>query len=213
MKPINLFSYGALLPHPWAKAFIALTVVVAAGPALAQLSATPAAKAPTLAPSVKRAVTVELTLFKVVKGADGKEQLLDATKVKPNDVLEYRATYTNHDTKAVKGVVANLPIPNGLVYEAKSAKPGATLVQVATKDGAFSAEPLTRKVGEKIEAVPYSEYRMLRWNLGQLPAGGSMAVSARATVEVYVPPAATAAQGATGGAQGSAVTAAPARKS
>ena len=201
MKTINVLSYFSSMRRRGAQGVAVLAVVVVAGPALAQLSAMPEAKASAPTATTKNAVTVVLTQSKVVKGTDGKERLLDATTVKPGDVLEYRATYTNRDTKVVKDVVANLPIPEGLVYEAKSAKPGATLVQAATKDGAFSAEPLSRNVGGQIEAVPYPEYRMLRWSLGSLPAGGFKAVSARATVQVYVPPVTAAAQGAASGAQ------------
>ena len=146
--------------------------------------------------AAKTAETVELTQVKVVKGADGKEQLLDARSVKPGDTIEYRATYTNRSGKPVNGLSANLPIPEGLQYIAKSAKPDSTLVKAATKDGLFSAEPLTVKVGTKTEPVPYAEYRMLRWNLGLLPANGETSVSARATVQTNVAPAATPASGA-----------------
>ncbi|MDM0118300.1 hypothetical protein [Variovorax arabinosiphilus] len=135
------------------------------------------------------AVTVELQQSKVVQATDGKEQLLDAASVKPGDVLEYTVTYTNKTGKPVSGLVADLPIPEGLEYLPRSAKPGATLVKAAVKDGAFAAEPLMRKTRDgKAEPVPYSDYRALRWTLGQLPAGGVASVSARAKVEVVVPP-------------------------
>ena len=164
----------------------AALVVACAMPAIAQpaaATATPAAAAPS-------AIAVELQQHKVVKAADGKEQLLDAASVKPGDVLEYTVTYTNKTGKAVSGLVADLPIPEGLEYLPRSAKPGATLVKAAVKDGEFAAEPLKRKTRDgKPEPVPYSDYRALRWTLGQLPAGGVASVSARAKVEVVVPPA------------------------
>jgi uncharacterized repeat protein (TIGR01451 family) len=139
--------------------------------------------------AVPAVVTVELQQSKVVQATDGKEQLLDAASVKPGDVLEYTVTYTNKTGKPVSGLVADLPIPEGLEYLPRSAKPGATLVKAAVKDGAFAAEPLMRKTRDgKAEPVPYSDYRALRWTLGQLPAGGVASVSARAKVEVVVPP-------------------------
>lgn len=151
-------------------------------PALAQSVAVPV--------DAKKIVAVELTQFKVVRDAAGKEQLLDASSVKPGDVLEYKATYTNHTGKAVGGLVADLPIPEGLEYLPRSAKPGATLVKAAVKDGDYAAEPLMRKgANGKSEPVPYSDYRALRWTLGQLPVNGVTAVSARARVEAVVPPA------------------------
>ena len=135
------------------------------------------------------AVTVALQQSKVVKAIDGKEQLLDAASVKPGDVLEYTVTYTNKTGKPVSGLVADLPIPEGLEYLPRSARPGAALVKAAVKDGEFAAEPLMRKARDgKAEPVPYSDYRALRWTLGQLPAGGVASVSARAKVEVVVPP-------------------------
>ncbi len=168
-------------------ALIAIMLGGLAAPSFAQLDT---------AAVQKKTVAVVLTQAKVVKDAQGKEQLVAADSVKPGDVLEYRATYTNHTGKSVTGLVANLPIPEGLEYLPKTAKPGATLVKVATKDGAFAAEPLARNVNGKSEPVPYNEYRSLRWTLGQLPANGVTAVTARAKVEVVVPPAPVAAAAA-----------------
>lgn len=146
------------------------------------------AAASAAAPAVVKAVSVELTQFKVVKDAKGVEQLVAAPSVMPGDVIEYKVTYKNTSTKSVGGLVADLPIPEGLEYLPKSAKPGAALVKAAAKDGEYAAEPLMRKLpGNKSEPVPYNEYRALRWSLGELPAGGVAAVTARAKVEAVVP--------------------------
>lgn len=154
---------------------------------MAQVAAAPASA---VASTPIKAVTVELTQSKVVKNAKGVEQLVPAPTVMPGDVIEYKVTYKNTSAKPVNGLVADLPIPEGLEYLPKSAKPGAALVKVAAKDGQYAAEPLVRKLsGNKTEPLPYSEYRALRWELGQLPAGGEAAVTARAKVEVVVPPA------------------------
>ncbi len=143
-----------------------------------------------------KGVAVVLKQSKVIKDPQGKEQLVEAASVKPGDILEYTATYTNHTGRSVSGLVANLPIPEGLEYLPKTAKPGATLVKAATKEGVFAAEPLTRQVNGKPEPIPYAEYRALRWELGQLPAKGVTAVTARAKVEEVVPPAAPVASAA-----------------
>lgn len=181
----SLVGRASRLPSLAARVGASMIAVASmAAPAAAQPVAAPSA------PAVEKTVAVGLTQFKVVKAADGKEQLLDASSVKPGDILEYRATYTNNTGKAVSGLVADLPIPEGLEYLPRSAKPGAALVKAATKDGAYGAEPLMRKAqNNKAEPVPYSDYRALRWTLGQLPADGVTAVSARAKVEVVVPPA------------------------
>ena len=135
------------------------------------------------AANVNGAVQVVLTQAKVVSDSQGREKLVAADSIKPGDVLEYRATYVNHGGKAVNGLVANLPIPEGLEYLRKSASPGASLVTAATRDGKYAPEPLVRLTHGKPEPVPYSEYRALRWTLGQLPAKGQMAVTARVRVE------------------------------
>lgn len=176
------------------------------------VSAQPAVTTPSVGtrPVAATAVAVELTQHKVVRNEKGEEQLVEAASVKPGDVIEYRATYTNKSAKAVTGLVGNLPIPEGLEYVPRSAKPGASLVKAAADDGVFASEPLVRALpGGKTEPVPYGEYRALRWALGQLPAGGVTAVSARAKVEVVVPKAPIT----TGGAgQAPSVTAQPAAK-
>ena len=143
--------------------------------------------------ATKAAVSVKLTQRKVIKSADGKEQLVDATTVKPGDVLEYRVTYVNNSAKTVTGLIGELPIPQGLEYQRKSAKPGNSQhsqFKAATKEGVFAAEPLMRKVGSVQQEVPYSEYRKLNWTLGQLLAGSEVSVSARAQVQTYIAPSA-----------------------
>lgn len=143
--------------------------------------------APSAQTTAKPAVEVVLVQSKVVKDAKGNEQLVAADTIKPGDILEYRATYTNQGAKPVTGLVADLPIPEGLEYLPRSAKPGAQLVKAATREGQFAAEPLTRVVAGKTEPVPYADYRTLRWTLGQLPAKGTAVVSARARVEEASP--------------------------
>ena len=89
---------------------------------------------------------------------------------------------------SVINLIGELPIPLGLEYQRRSARPDAAQVKVATQEGDFAAEPLMRKFGAVQKEVPYSEYRMLRWTLGQLLAGAKTTVSARTSVETYVAP-------------------------
>lgn len=164
--------------------------LVFGGSVMAQPAVATAKPAISPAANASKAVSVELTQLKVIKDSKGAEQLVAAPTVVPGDVIEYRATYKNNSTKSIAGLVADLPIPEGLEYLPKSAKPGAALVKVATKNGDYLGEPLMRKLPDnKTEPVPYNEYRALRWSLGQLPAGGVTAVTARARVETVVPPA------------------------
>lgn len=131
------------------------------------------------------AMLVKLTQVQVKTDGKGRESLVAADKVKPGDVIEYQAIYTAKS--AVKGFVATLPLPEGAEYMEGSAKPAKPVVQAATKDGKYGAEPLLRKVKgvdgkEKAEAVPYAEYRSLRWVVGDMAAGGKFDVKARVRI-------------------------------
>lgn len=153
--------------------------------ALFVLAAPAAYGADTVAPqgATQGAVRVKLTQARVEIVA-GKEKLVEVETVKPGDVIEYRAVYTNITKEPVRDLMANLPVPKGLEYVAKSAKASAGLptAQVATRDGKFGAEPLMVTEGGKKVAVPYAEYRELRWPVGAVEAGRSVTVSARARV-------------------------------
>ena len=148
---------------------------MAASPAMAQLAGNQAPKA----------VEAKLAVFHVGKNAEGKEALLAADKAAPGDTLEYQTAYQNNGKSAVKSLAATLPLPAGLAYVAGSAKPANPQASVDGKT--FAAMPLKTmvkapngKLEEKL--VPYSEYRALRWNLGDLPANEKVTVSARALV-------------------------------
>lgn len=125
---------------------------------------------------------VVLKFAHVTLDDQGHEHLLDADGVKPGDVLEYSATYTNTSKKAIRALVATLPVPSELEYLAHSAKASAGLpaAEAATEDGRFGSEPLMRMsaVGKK-ESVPYRAYRRLHWKVGSLSSGASVTVSAR----------------------------------
>jgi uncharacterized repeat protein (TIGR01451 family) len=126
-------------------------------------------------------VTVQLTASKVVK-TTGKETLEPADKMKPGETVEYKAVYKNSDSKTVRDLKADLPVPAGMQFVPNTATPAAPM---ASTDGVtYSKLPLIRKVkgsdGQMHdEPVPVSEYRSLRWELGELPAGASKTVSAR----------------------------------
>jgi len=123
-----------------------------------------------------------LTQSRVTVGADGKEVLLPAAKTAPGDVIEYRATYTNRGKGPVTGVEASLPVPPGMTYVSPSARPDGALASLG--DGKFEPIPLKRRVklpDGRMEdrEVPATEYKALRWKLGELAAGKSASVAAR----------------------------------
>jgi uncharacterized repeat protein (TIGR01451 family) len=128
---------------------------------------------------------VTLNAQKVQIGVDGKETFSKADKVKPGDVIQYNAIYRNRSKTSIKGLNASLPIPVGMEYIRKSAKPTSVLASI--DDVKYEAEPLMRSLideenkSKQIE-VAYHEYRSLRWTVGSLDAGKKVDVSARMRV-------------------------------
>ena len=120
----------------------------------------------------------------IVRMVGNKEVLELADKAKPGDVIEYSVVYRNA-SKPVKGVLATLPVPQGMEYLAGSAAPKTA---TASLDGnTFAAIPLKRQVkladGNTVEQlVPYNEYRFLQWKLGDMANKASFKVSARMRV-------------------------------
>ena len=131
-------------------------------------------------------LTATLEAHKVLLAADGKEQLVAASEAKPGDVLEYRATYRNISAKPLRAVMATLPVPSsGVEYLPNTAAPAG--VEASINGAQFAPAPLKRLVTTQDgkpqqQLVPASEYRFLRWPLGDLPAGASKTVSARVRV-------------------------------
>jgi uncharacterized repeat protein (TIGR01451 family) len=131
----------------------------------------------------KEPVISLLTAKKVTADAKGKEKLESADTAKPGEVIQYEATYRNQSDKDVSNLKATVPIPVGMELLADSAKPSPA---EASLDGkTYEAFPLKRTVTlpdgtTAEEAVPLSQYRSLRWNVGDLKAGKSASVTARA---------------------------------
>ena len=138
-------------------------------------------------------VAVVLSAARVVFGEHGAEQLVTTEAVRPGDVVEYRATYTNQGKDAVHGLTATLPIPVDTNYLGLTATPAG--VEASTDGVRFAPIPLMRKVTgkdgrERWEPVPAAEYRALRWQIPELKANANQSIAAR----VVVPSARVAAQ-------------------
>jgi len=132
-------------------------------------------------------VVVTLKAQKVVRTSDGKEVLQVAEHATPGEVIQYDALYRNKGKTGVRNLQPTLPIPAGLEYLPDSAKPAPSKASVDGKN--FAPIPLMRRIalpdGQTKEVpVPTSEYRALRWDLGDLDSGGNALVSARARLAV-----------------------------
>ena len=127
-----------------------------------------------------------LTQNRVVVAVDGKETSAPADKVKPGDLIEYQVKYTNKGGAPVSNLNVTLPIPKGLELVAQTELPRGAK---ASLDGVtFEPTPLKRTVKradgtEVVELIPLNQYRALRWQVGQLAAGKTAVMSARAKVD------------------------------
>lgn len=129
-------------------------------------------------------IEARLEVRKVSRSADGREQLVPASAVKPGDVLEYVVTYRNRSAAAVTDFAATLPIPEATEFMSGSEHPAGARASIDSRD--FAAVPLKRKVHrdgrDMEEAVPLHEYRALRWQVPRLGAGESLTYTARVKV-------------------------------
>lgn len=136
----------------------------------------------TTPPALAEDLTAELVASKVTQDADGTEVLVPADKGQPGDVIEYVATYTNKSGKDLLNLKAVVPIPAGTEYLNGTAKPKPP---EASLDGQkFDPIPLKRTVkladgSAEVQPVPPTEYRALRWDIGELAPGKAAKVSAR----------------------------------
>ena len=128
-------------------------------------------------------IQIALVAHRITFDSSGKETITPALKARPGDVLEYRATYRNHGKKPVSNLLAVLPIPaNSLTYIQASANPQRVW---ASLDGRkFEVAPLMRATllpdgKRETRPVPVSEYRFLRWDIGELKPGAQVIVTAR----------------------------------
>lgn len=152
-------------------------------------SALTAALAACLSLSLWGEVKVVLIASRIVM-VNGSEKKEPGDKAKPGDVVEYRADYQNVSDGQSKGSVSHvnaiLPVPSGMEYLPGTALPPE--VMASTDDIHYAPVPLKRSVNgsdgkTKAELVPYSEYKSLRWDLGEIGPGAAKSVRARMQVK------------------------------
>ena len=160
-----------------ALALVALLFSLGIGLVIALLPVS-AKAAETVAPSL------ELSAFKIVPATPGHaEQLVAATEARAGDRLEYQAVYRNPTAAPVHHVMVTVPVPrNGVEYLLDTAAPHADLASTDGKQ--FAQLPLMRVEttpdGRKLsKPAPGADYRFLRWDLGDVPAGATRTVRTR----------------------------------
>lgn len=131
------------------------------------------------------AVRSQLVAQRIDK-VEGKDVLTSATEGKPGDILQYSGTYRNTGAAAANKLVATIPVPLGTTLIADSVEP---LPDQASIDGTrFGPAPLMRIVkqadgSERTVAVPMSQYRALRWDVGTLAGGASTVVKLQVRID------------------------------
>ena len=160
---------------------MACALGVGAQPAISKAVEKPVSQA--TKSQVSEPVEVQLVRRKVVL-VDTKETLQDAGTVKPGEILEETAIYTNKSKSLFTKLEATLPIPLNTELVPNSTKPTTSPVRASTDGLSFRTPPLKRKVKlangvDSEQLVPLNVYRFLRWYPGELAAGKSLNYSAR----------------------------------
>lgn len=117
---------------------------------------------------------------------NGQAVLRPATQARPGDVISYTSTYRNNGGNAVSKMLAVVPVPTGTTLLGESITPASA--QATTDGQTYAAMPLLRNVKQpdgstRPMPVPLAEYRAVRWDIGSLGSGQSVAVSLQVRVD------------------------------
>jgi hypothetical protein len=124
-------------------------------------------------------LNANLKVFKI-EAENKKKELTVVDEVQPNTLLEYQVIYSNVSNDSLKNLKLNLPLPAYVTYTGISTPNNQVY---ASLDGInFSKAPLKRVENGKTVKVPYSEYRVLQWNVSELKAKQSTTISAQTRV-------------------------------
>jgi hypothetical protein len=129
----------------------------------------------------------------VQEGGQSREQLQTLDGIRPGDTVEYEATYQGTASQATRNVQVTVPVPTGGLQYVAPATPAVPGLAASTDGKTFQPVPLMRRTTladgrVELRAVPVSEYRFLRWNLGDVPAGASRSVRARMQMPALADP-------------------------
>jgi len=128
---------------------------------------------------------------KVVQQSSGREVLVPANEVNPEDVIEYRLTYANNGDTSLRNVSVVDPVPHGTEYISLSAtRPEVGAVEFSIDGGkVYQVWPVvytkTLEDGseEQVEATP-DMVSHIRWTIsGDMQPESEITFSYRATVK------------------------------
>jgi len=128
--------------------------------------------------------------FKVVEvDAEGNENLIKRTSVKPSEVIHYELRHKNNTEDAMAGLVIAAPVPEGVTITLgaeSSSMPAVFEVQAEMdpeKEGLeWSTIPAVRKVADASgalheEPLPDTEIQAVRWSLSEALLAGEASLN------------------------------------
>lgn len=133
----------------------------------------------------KQDLDIELAVHQVTRDASGSEKLTNDIAVDPGAVVQYSAVYRNTTSQSLRNLKPGLPVPHGMELLPGSVTPAPAFASIDGKT--FETYPIRRTHrlpdGRMVTTeVPASQYRMLRWDAGDLSAGQSLTVVLRARI-------------------------------
>lgn len=122
-------------------------------------------------------LAVELKAFAVEDVPGGKPKLTAVEVVKPGQLIEYQAVFTNVSDKALNGVAPEIPVPTGMTLVLESIDPEE--YTLSTNGTLFVKGPLLDATGKPLGA---EHVRSVRWAPAKLEAGSAITTRLRARV-------------------------------
>lgn len=120
------------------------------------------------------ALKMSLTAGKIVINREGKKLYIPVNTAKVGTLIQYRATYSNTLNQPIQNTTITLPIPASTEFTGEAYPPSA---QGSVDYHNYTDIPLMRIVNGKMEEIPFSEYKSLRWDIKFIPARKSVNVA------------------------------------
>ena len=131
----------------------------------------------------------EMSAFRVMTDAEGKETLVATDNVEPGQTVEYVMKYSNLSDQPLSQIRVQGPVPAEMVFVAGSASklPGVVVEFSVDQGQTFSVPPVKYQKqledGSIVEAIATPDlYNVVRWTIASLPGNGATSLKYRANV-------------------------------
>lgn len=120
------------------------------------------------------ALKMRISASKVLTNKQGERIYIPVNTAKVGTLIQYKATYSNTLNTAIQNTTVTLPIPANTEFTGEAYPPSA---QASIDYHNYRDLPLMRLVDGKLEEVPLSEYKSLRWDIKYIPPHKSVKVA------------------------------------